>query len=191
MIQVAGPGGAGKTTVGSSLATRLGVAFVDLDEQFAAAAGDISAYLAAHGYKAYAGRNIQVFLDTIGAVREEIVMALSSGFMTYPDDAHPSYRTLHQDIIDSPSTVVLLPSFDYETCVAETVSRQLRRPFSRSAAREEQVIRARFSVYYGLPVKKFETKGPVDALVDDLVGHLLPNIRLQPTAAGAIMSHRG
>ncbi|OFV89563.1 MAG: hypothetical protein A3H95_08995 [Acidobacteria bacterium RIFCSPLOWO2_02_FULL_64_15] len=191
MIQVAGPGGAGKTTVGSSLAARLGTAFVDLDEQFTAAAGDISAYLAAHGYKAYAGRNIQVCLDSMGVLREEGVIALSSGFMTYPDDAHPSYRRLRQGIIDSPATVVLLPSFDYETCVAETVSRQLRRPFSRSADREEQVIRVRFSVYCDLSVAKFETNGPVDALVDDLVAHLLPNIRLQPTAAGAIMSHRG
>ena len=175
MIHIAGPGGAGKTTAGSALARRLGIAFVDVDEQFTAGAGDISAYLDTHGYEAYAERNIQVYLDTIASLRMEAVIALSSGFLTYPDDAHPSYPSLHWDIINSPSTVVLLPSFDYETCVAETVSRQLRRPFSRSAEREEQVIRDRFPVYCKLPVKKFETKGQVDVVVDDLVVHLLPH----------------
>jgi shikimate kinase len=34
MIQLVGPGGAGKTTVGLALATRLGLALVDLNEQF-------------------------------------------------------------------------------------------------------------------------------------------------------------
>jgi len=58
----------------------------------------------------------------------------------------------------------------------------LGRSFSRSAEQEDQVIRARFAAYWDLPAKKFETKGPVDALVDDLVANLLPNIRLQPTA---------
>jgi shikimate kinase len=191
MIQLVGPGGAGKTTVGLALAKRLGIAFVDLDEQFAARVGDISGYLRVHEYRAYAAQNIQVYLDTLGSLEEEAVIALSSGFMTYRDDAHPAYRGLHREIVASPSTVVLLPSVDYETCVAETVRRQLRRPFSRSAEREEQVIRTRFGVYWGLLARKFETKGPVDAVVDDLVTHLLPNIRLQPTAACAIMNRRG
>jgi shikimate kinase len=191
MIQLVGPGGAGKTTVGPVLAKRLGITFVDLDEQFTARVGDISAYLQIHDYRAYAAQNIQVYLDTLQSLRDEAVIALSSGFMTYRDEAHPAYRGLHQEIVDSPLTVVLLPSFDYETCVAETVSRQLRRPFSRSAEREEQVIRARFLVYWSLPAKKFETKGSVDAVVDDLVTHVLPNIRLQPTADGAIMIRRG
>jgi shikimate kinase len=181
MVHIAGPGGAGKTTAGSALARRLGVAFVDLDEQFTVGAGDISTYLDTHGYEAYAGRNIQAYLDTIGSSKMEAVMALSSGFMTYPDGAHSAYRRLRREILASSSTVVLLPSFDHETCVAETVSRQLRRPFGRSAEREERVIRARFSVYCELPVKKFETKGPVEALVDDLVAHLLPNIGLVPS----------
>jgi len=188
MIQLVGPGGAGKTTVGLALAKRLGIAFVDLDEQFTVRLGDISTYLRAHEYQAYAAQNIQVCLDTLESLTEEAVIALSSGFMTYRDDAHPAYRGLHREIVASPSTVVLLPSFDYETCVTETVRRQLRRSFSRSAEREEQVIRARFGVYWDLSAKKFETKASVDAVVDDLVTYLLPNIRLQPTAAGAIMS---
>ena len=182
MIQLVGPGSAGKTTVGVALAKRLDVAFVDLDEQFTARFGDISAFLRAHGYPAYAAQNIQLYLDTLGSLREETVIALSSGFMTYRDDAHAAYRTLHREIADSPSTVVLLPSFDYKACIAETVRRQLGRSFSRSAEQEDQVIRARFAAYWDLPAKKFETKGPVDALVDDLVANLLPNIRLQPTA---------
>lgn len=39
-IHLVGPGGAGKSTVGVALARRLGVAFLDLDEQFKARAGD-------------------------------------------------------------------------------------------------------------------------------------------------------
>lgn len=172
MIRIVGPGGAGKTSVGSALAKRLGVAFVDLDERFTAAAGDISSYLATHGYQAYTGRNVEAYLDALESLREDAVIALSSGFMTYRDDCHPAYSRLYRDIVESLSTVLLLPSFDYETCVAETVRRQLLRPFSRPAEREEQVIRTRFAVYSGLPVKKFETKGPVDALLDDLIAHL-------------------
>ena len=180
MIQLVGPGGAGKTTVGRALATRLGIAFVDLDERFTVRAGDISAYLGVHGYQAYAARNIQVYLDTLESLTEDAVIALSSGFMTYRDDAHPACRRLHREIAASASTAVLLPSFDYEACVTETVRRQLRRPFSRSAEREEQVIRARFGAYWGLPAKKFETKGPVDAVVDDLAAWL----RAESTACG-------
>jgi shikimate kinase len=172
MIRIVGPGGAGKTTVGLALANRLGVVFVDLDEQFTARVGDISAYLDANGYEAYASHNVHVYLELLASSDEEAVMALSSGFLTYHADVHPRYREIFRDIITSPSTVVLLPSFDDEACVAETVRRQLKRPFSRSAEREEQVIRARFGVYRDVPATKFETTKPVDAVVDDLVAHL-------------------
>ena len=184
MIQLVGPGSAGKTTIGVALAKRLDVAFVDLDERFTASFGDISAFLRDHEYPTYAAQNIQLYLDTLRSLREETVIALSSGFMTYRDDAHPGYPEFRREIAASPSTMVLLPSFDYETCVTETVRRQLRRPFSRSAEREEQVIRARFGVYWGLPAKKFETMRSVDAVVDDLVTHPL----LKAGDAGAIMS---
>ncbi len=173
MIRLVGPGGAGKTTVGAALAHRLEVPFVDLDRPFADRAGDISAYLAAHGYEAYARQNIQVYLDALRALDAGTVFALSSGFMTYDDDAHGDYRRVRREIATSPSTAVLLPSFDCEACVAETVRRQLKRPFSRSAEEEEQVIRARFEVYRSLPVRKFETARSVAAVVDDLIAHVL------------------
>jgi shikimate kinase len=133
MIRLVGPGGAGRTTVGLALANRLGIPFIDLDEQFTVRAGDISGYLRAHGYPVYANRNIQVYLDTLGSFNEKAVFALSSGFMTDGDDAPPDYRGIYREIVASRSTVALFPSFDYETCVTETVRRQLRRPFSRSA----------------------------------------------------------
>jgi shikimate kinase len=182
MIRLIGPGGAGKSTVGFALAKRLNLPFVDLDKQFTGRAGDISAYIAGNGYRAYANRNIQVYLDTLGSVCDGAVLALSSGFMTYGDDAHPDYRDICQDIARSRSTAVLLPSFDFERCVTETVRRQLLRPFRRSAEREAQVIRERFEVYLGLPVKKFETTGPIEAVVDALVSELVADIGSQPTA---------
>lgn len=44
-IHLVGPGGAGKSTVGHALARRLGVAFIDLDEEFKARTGDITTYM--------------------------------------------------------------------------------------------------------------------------------------------------
>lgn len=61
-----------------------------------------------------------------------------------------------------------LPSLDLETCVAETVRRQLLRPFARPPEREEHVIRTRFPFYAGLPARKVATMRPNDAVVDEL-----------------------
>jgi shikimate kinase len=191
VIRLVGPGGAGKTTAGVALARRLDIPFVDLDRQFAGRYGNISHFLETHGYQAYAAGNIQVYLDTLASCPEEAVFALSSGFMTYGNDAHPAYLDIIQDIAGSRSTVVLLPAFELELCVAETVRRQLQRPFCRPVEREEQVIRSRFGVYWRMPVMKCETMRPVDVIVDDLVKYLLPDIRLQPSAAGAMMSRHG
>ena len=169
MIQLVGPGGAGKTTAGAALAERLGVPFVDLDAEFAASSGDISAYLDTHGYDSYAARNVGLYSSLVGQLGGFGVVALSSGFMTYPDDVHPDYVYWRQRVASSQSTVVLLPSLDLETCVAEIVRRQLRRPFARAPEREEYVIRKRFPIYVGLPARKVETMRPVGAVVADLL----------------------
>jgi len=169
MIHLIGPGGAGKTTVGAALAERLGVRFVDQDAQFTTRHGDISTYIAEHGYAAYASRNVGVFLDLAGGPDAPDIVALSSGFMTYPDDVHPDYRVWKQHIAASALTFVLLPSLDVESCVAETVRRQRARPFARSADREEQVIRARLPIFLALPAVKIETMQPVETVVTELM----------------------
>jgi shikimate kinase len=169
MIQLVGPGGAGKTTTGAALAKRLGVRFIDLDAEFAATYGDISAYLGTHGYAAYAERNVRLYSDLVGGPERSDIVALSSGFMTYRPDVHPGYRGWRQQIASSPSTFVLLPSAHLEACVAETVRRQLRRRFAPSAEREEQVIRERFEIYAGLPARTVETMQPIETVVAELV----------------------
>lgn len=172
MIRLVGPGGAGKSTAGASLARRLGVNFVDLDEELAAKVGDVSQYLDVHGYDAYARQNIEVYLEQVAATPQDAVLALSSGFMTYPPNIHPAYEPWRRKIASSASTFVLLPSLVLETCVAGIVRRQLTRPFARSAHREERVIRDRFPSYVSLPAPKVETMRPVREVVDTIVAAL-------------------
>lgn len=76
------------------------------------------------------GNNVEVYHD-IERSAFTGVMALSSGFMTYPPDAHPSYSTTCGDIARDSETFVLLPSLDLKTCVAEIVRRQLARGRTR------------------------------------------------------------
>jgi shikimate kinase len=185
MIQLVGPGGAGKTTIGAALAERLGVRFLDLDAEFAARHGNISAYLDTHGYEAYAEQNVGLYLDLVGGLVRSDIVALSSGFMTYRDRIHRDYLALRQRVASSRSTFVLLPSADVETCVNEIVRRQLRRPFARSAEREEQVIRERFSTYFGLPALKVETIQPIEAVVAELVAALAAQQAAAPVGTGA------
>jgi shikimate kinase len=166
LIHLVGPGGAGKTTTGAALAERLRFTFVDLDQRFAAACGDVSEFLKAHDYQSYAARNVQTYLDIIEAAAGPHVLALSSGFMTYARDVHPDYEGLRRAIATGATTFVLLPSLDYETCVTETVRRQRARTFTRSARREENVIRRRFGIYRGLPATTLETMKPVADVVD-------------------------
>jgi shikimate kinase len=170
VIHFVGPGGAGKSTVGHALAGRLGVAFIDLDDEFKARGGDITTYMNANGYQAYARQNMRSYMETLGALQEEAVIALSSGFTTYDPDIHAGYLALRGRIATNPTTFVLLPSLDYEVCVRETVRRcQLTRSFSRSAEREEEVIRHRFETYEQLPATKVATIEPIDAVVGRLL----------------------
>ena len=171
-IQLIGPGGAGKSTIGALLAERLQVTFLDLDQHLAGRVGDISEYIGRHGYDGYARENVETYCSLLrGEIRPGVV-ALSSGFMTYVRNIHPEYSRIRRDIEQHPNTFVLLPSLDRDVCVAETVRRQIARPFGRSSANEEAVIRARFEIYMAVQVRKIETMRPVAAAVDEIVAAL-------------------
>jgi shikimate kinase len=176
-IHLVGPGGAGKSTVGALLSDRLNTPFVDLDRRFRECAGDISDYLQRRGYQAYARKNVDVY-RSIAA--KSGVMALSSGYMTYTEEVHPSYAEIRAAIAESSSTIVLLPSLDVETCVAEIVRRQVHRPLGLVASREEAKIRERFTIYMALPALKVTTLQSPDAVVTEII-KVLPRGAAQHT----------
>lgn len=167
-ITLIGPGGAGKSTVAALIGERLGATVVDLDQRFADRAGDISEYIKRFGYDAYARENVETYRLVLQERRDLCVAALSSGFMTYRQDIHPEYVRLRQDVEQSPTTFVLIPSLNYRRCVAETVRRQLTRPFAGSRTKEEAAIRERFRVYVDLPIRKIETMRPLQVIVDEI-----------------------
>jgi shikimate kinase len=168
MIHLVGPGGAGKSTTGVILAELLRCPLLDLDRLFEERHGDIDAYITRRGYAAYARQNVATYgeIDTEGPG----VFALSSGFMTYPDDLHPELSRIRRSIAALPTTVVLLPSLDLEECVAETVRRQRARALAqhRTDAREEEVIRERFPAYVALPARKVTTMRPAADLAAEI-----------------------
>jgi shikimate kinase len=168
-VRLIGPGGAGKSTIGAALAAHLDVPFVDLDRRFVLRLGDIGEYIDRYGYDAYARENVETFYLLVAAETFPRVVALSSGFMTYAADVHPEYQRLRCEIEQHPNTFILLPSFDRDACIAETVRRQVARPFGRASAREETVIRTRFEIYMTMPMPRIETMGPVGATVGEIV----------------------
>jgi shikimate kinase len=171
-IRLLGPGGAGKSTIGALLAERLELPFFDLDRIFATQVGDISDHIDRQGYDSYARENIETYRSIFRGEIDSGVVALSSGFMTYRRDIHAEYSRILRELEHHSGTFVLLPSFDSNACIAETVRRQIARPFGRSVAEEEAVIRARFDIYMGLPMRKLETMRPVAAAVDEIVDAL-------------------
>ena len=136
--------------------------------------GDISEYIDEHGYESYARENVAAYCSLFGGEPLPGVLALSSGFMTYEGDIHPKYASVRAEVVRSPTTFVLLPSLDPGPCVAETVRRQVGRPFRRSAAKEEAVIRTRFPIYRELPIQKVKTMRPPDVIADEIVAILKP-----------------
>ena len=124
MIRLIGPGGAGKSTVGASLAAQLQWRFVDLDRVFERRYTDIGAFIAAHGYAAYARENVEAYL-AIPLDHPGCVLALSSGFMAFPASVHPKYPAVREAVACDPETFVLLPCLDRDARVTETVRRQL------------------------------------------------------------------
>ncbi|MFT3799791.1 MAG: shikimate kinase [Burkholderiaceae bacterium] len=172
-IRLIGPGGAGKSTVGALLSELLVTRCIDLDASFVSRFGDVGRHIEEFGYRSYASRNVEIYLrhDT-ETDDEEPIIVLSSGFMTYAADIHPAYDRCRADIVGGAASFVLLPSVDLETCVRETVRRQMARPFARSADREEAVIRQRFDLYQRLPVTMIETMRPPMEVARDVCSRI-------------------
>lgn len=163
IVHLVGPGGAGKTSAGPLLAQRLGWQFVDLDERFMSREGSIGASIEASGYRGYAKRNIAVYRAVKHSLVDPTVLALSSGFLTYPEDVDAEYPGLRRSIEGDALTALLLPAFELEACIEIIVRRQLSRPYlPGNRVSEERRIRERFPMLMALPCARFRSDAPPD-----------------------------
>jgi shikimate kinase len=180
VVQLIGPGGAGKSTVGPVLAERLGWQFVDLDQQFMVREGDIADCMAAHGYLGYARRNVAVCREVRGTFTAPAVLALSSGFMTYPANGIQGYAPLRSAIENDALTALLLPSFELESCVETTVRRQLARPYLRGdRASEAARVRERFAFFMALRCARFRSDEAPEAVASQIEGFVRVQLQLR------------
>src|SRR6267143_804310 len=178
VVNLIGPGGAGKSTTGARLARELGYSLIDLDEYFVAHSGDISAYLCSHTYSEYATRNFTNYRLAMTAI-SPTVFVLSSGFMVYPAEIDPGYSGTRDAVEMAPLTFLLMPSFDFEDCVAMIVERQLSRPYLRSnRGSEERRIRERFCQYLALRCQRLSTGVAPERVVSELIARIAVNTSL-------------
>jgi len=68
------------------------VLFLDLNQAFLQRLGDIGVYIDRDGYEAYARQNVETCRQLLRSCDTAGVLALSSGFMTYPEVLHPMRR---------------------------------------------------------------------------------------------------
>jgi shikimate kinase len=179
IVYLIGPGGAGKSTAGALLARELGYSLIDLDEYFVAHSGDISGYLCSHTYSEYATRNFTNYRLAMTAISSPTVFVLSSGFMVYPAQIDPGYSGTRDAVEMAPFTFLLMPSFDFENCVAMIVERQLSRPYLRSnRGSEERRIRERFCQYLALRCQRVSTGVAPERVVSELIARIAANTSL-------------
>jgi shikimate kinase len=107
------------------------------------------------------------------------VFVLSSGFMVYPAQIDPGYSGTRNAVEMAPFTFLLMPSFDFENCVAMIVERQLSRPYLRSnRGSEERRIRERFCQYLALRCQRVSTGVAPERVVSELIARIAANTSL-------------
>ncbi len=158
-IYLIGSGGVGKSTVGLILSERLKYKFIDLDAEFVKRYCSPGKYIDQYGYDDYCTKNSELFFDIQKQNEDNIVVALSSGFLVYnnlPLILHKNIQVLKDGI-----SILLMPSRDYKTSEKVIISRQLKRGFGLNSKREKEKIRARFEKYIRFDdIQIFSTKSP-------------------------------
>ncbi|VWC10047.1 shikimate kinase [Burkholderia lata] len=177
LVHLIGPGGAGKTTVGAIVAARLNWRFVDVDQCFLAAHGNIADFIRDRGYAGYASHNVRLYERLKRGMSAPTICAMSSGFMLYPDDVAPAYRALRRGIEEDGFTALLLPSFDLERCAKLVVGRQMSRPYlNANEVDEMRKIRDRFPAFMRLNCRRFESDGPPEQVAADIERFIMASI---------------
>ncbi len=158
-----GPGGVGKTTVGSHLAPLINATFVDLDDQFCERIGPIRRFLGEQGYAAYIRKNASLLRTLVGEAKphSRTVFALSSGFLATDVEAGVVSRN-RAFVMQHGTAVLLLPSENATECVRIIVERQLGRGLGLDRASQEFVATQRIRPYSELGhIRVYHSGSPV------------------------------
>lgn len=154
--------GAGKSTVGRALGTRLGVPFVDLDEAFEALSGlTIRFAFEERGEAWFREREAELLRGT--EALPDAVVALGGGTFTFPENRAVVQRAGSSLFLDVPFDVI----------AARLGAKAADRPLFRSVEEARALYDARLASYrlcdWILPLQGDEG---VDAVVDRIVGAL-------------------
>lgn len=141
-----GPGGAGKSTVGKFLAARLGYAKVDLDDEFCERILNIREFIALNGYESYLLENAKLLETLLEEAEADSVFVLSSGFLA--TDIRPDIVARNRKrVAESGTSVLLMPSRDFQQAANCIVERQLQRGFGLKRESEIAKFSQRFELY--------------------------------------------
>jgi shikimate kinase len=144
-LAIIGPGGAGKSSLGTQLAPLLNHAVTDLDHEFSRRIGDIGAFIRDEGYETYKLRNSALATQIMSELAAPTLLVASSGFLS--SDNPKAALDANRQLIERCYSICLLPSRDIVESIGVIVERQSTRPFALNNAHEESTIRARYPIY--------------------------------------------
>ncbi|NIF31998.1 shikimate kinase [Enterobacter sp. Cy-643] len=159
-IFLIGPGGAGKSTVGARLALKLGYDARDLDDEFCLRHMNIRAFISSQGYESYLEENAKLLDTLLKEAHASTVFILSSGFLA-TDIRADIVEANKKRVQQSGTSVLLMPSRDYQETLNTLVARQLKRGFDLKKAGETEKLSQRFAPYMSQgDIQIFSTAAP-------------------------------
>jgi shikimate kinase len=180
ILLLIGPGGAGKSSLGSELAPLLNRRLVDLDHEFCRRVEDITTFMRREGYERYKTENSALAARIAAEAVRPTLLVASSGFLT--DDNPETALKANRSLLEACYSVCLLPSRQLERAVYIIVERQLARPFAREMVREEAAIRHRYDVYSQLGDLAVFSAAPAADIAKAVQRHLSQQTCLPPEA---------
>lgn len=144
-IFLLGPGGVGKSTLGTELAHQSGWPLIDLDLEFCDRIAVIGPFIARHGYDAYRLENLRLATRLVATLTQPTLFVTSSGFLAAPStsDDHRSALAL----VRSGYGITVLPSLDLDDATEIVVIRQLARGFGFDREDQTRKFQHRFGIY--------------------------------------------
>lgn len=145
-VILAGPGGAGKTTLARQIGAARSLPFFDLDEIFCEEVQNIRRFIADNGYAAYSRRNGELLSDVLLNAPARMVLSLSSGVLS-EDVAEPMRSVLVTAVKRGAAAFLVVPHPDDEVAARIVATRQIGRGYGLQCEPERLKYLQRIAEY--------------------------------------------